>query len=89
LEVDSDYFGYVEKDDEKELDFANLDIQQLTQHRRETDRRQKDILSYLADDYIDNLKEQYDADEKLFDMVEDLLEESQDQDKLMDILDML
>jgi hypothetical protein len=89
LEVDSDYFGYVEKDDEKELDFANLDIRQLTQHGRETDRRQKDILSYLRDDYIDNLKEQYDADEKLFDMVEDLLEESQDQDKLMDILDML
>jgi hypothetical protein len=87
LKLDSNYFGYDEESEE--LDFSNLNIKKTIQHREIADRRQKDILAHLRDDYIGNLKEKYEADEKLFDMVEELLEESQDQNKLMDILDML
>jgi len=48
-----------------------------------------EVIEHYSHEYISNLKENYEAEEVLFDNLEDLINESEDQELLMKILDSL
>jgi len=47
------------------------------------------IINDYSNDYIESLKENYEADEILFDTLNDLMNESKEKDKLIKVLDSL
>lgn len=82
-----DDYKFILADDAINLDV--LDTQDTTLFEKEKKAQEEQLLKTLREDYVAFLREYYNADEKLFDMVEDLLEESEDQEKLLKILDSL
>ena len=82
-----DAYKFVSDDDGINLDI--LDTHDKTLFEKEKLEQEEQVLKSLREDYISSLREEYDADEKLFDAVEELLEESEDQNKLLQILDSL
>ncbi len=81
--------GYKLIDDDDAINFDTLDTHDKTLFEKEKIAQEEQVLKSLREDYISSLREEYDADEKLFDAVEELLEESDDQNKLLQILDSL
>ena len=47
------------------------------------------IINDYSNDYIESLKENYEADEILFDALNDLMNEGKEKDKLIKVLDSL
>ena len=82
-----DAYKFVSDDDGINLDI--LDTHDKTLFEKEKLAQEEQVLKSLREGYISSLREEYDADEKLFDAVEELLEESDDQEKLLQILDSL
>jgi len=84
--MDNDYF--IGTDDET-INLNILDTNDTTLLEKEKKEQEDLVLKSLRKDYVSFLREYYQADEKLFDMVDDLLEESDEQDKLITILNSL
>jgi len=83
-----DYKFIIDNDDDA-INLENLDTSNLPLSEKEEKEQEELVLKSLRQDYISFLREYYEADDKLFDMVEELLEESNEQEKLMKILDSL
>jgi hypothetical protein len=78
--------------DSNDIDFENLHInkQYIKKPIEKIDTKNNDFMLSLKDEYVESLKNKYhDADEDLFEHIDELLEESEDTDKLMQILDSL
>jgi predicted adenine nucleotide alpha hydrolase (AANH) superfamily ATPase len=82
-----DEYKFILNDDS--IDLAVLNTNDKTLFEKETAERKEVLLNTIKEDYISFLRENYDADEKLFDMMGELIEESEDQEKLLKILDSL
>lgn len=82
-----DDYNFILGDDAIDLDI--LDTHDYTLFEKEKKEQEELVLKTIREDYVAFLREYYEADEKLFDMVEELLEESEDQEKLMQILNSL
>jgi len=78
-----------------DADDFNVDIEFSKFKKEETLFAKKDLvgdddfLRVLKEEYISSLKKEYNADSSLFDSLDDLVEESEDKDKLIDILNSL
>ena len=77
----------LEEDDS--IDMDTLDVEEETLFLKKITSQKEQLLSSLKNDYMDSLRENYDADEKLFHIIDELIEESEDQEKLLKILDSL
>ena len=80
-------------DDLDNISFDNINEKQKTKIKvykavTNTEEEKKIIDSY-SHEYIKSLKDQYVAEESLFDNLEDLIEESEDQELLLKVLDSL
>jgi hypothetical protein len=75
--------------DDDAIDLDDLDKIDKTLFEKEKQEHEEMVLKFIRDDYIESLRENYDADENLFTIVEELFEESEDQEKLIKILDSL
>ena len=75
--------------EEDTINLVELDTKNPTLFEKEKIEHQQELLKSLKDDYIASLRNEYNADEKLFEMVDELLSESEDQEKLIKILDSL
>ena len=82
-----DDYNFILGDDA--IDLNLLDTNNKILYEEGEKEQEQLFLKNIREDYIAFLREYYEADEKLFDMIEELLEESEDQEKLMKILDSL
>ena len=94
--IENDFIGIFEEEDS--INFEKLDsikpIEQkkpditkdlVIQHTKE----ESEIIKHYTSEYITNLKNNYEAEEFLFDNLEDLINESEDKELLIKILDSL
>lgn len=80
-----DYNLLLQEDDS--VDLVEVDTENQTLFEKE--KQKQELLNSLKNDYMATLRDEYKADEKLFVMVDELLSESEDQEKLIKILDSL
>jgi hypothetical protein len=85
--VGMDSYKFISDDDA--IDLNILDTHDKTLFEKEKQQREESVMKSLREDYVSFMRENYEADDNLFDMVEDLLEESEDQEKLLKVLDSL
>jgi len=91
--IENNFIGIFEKEDN--IDFNKLEEIKEKQNSvkkniiLEHSDEEKELISQYSHEYISNLKDHYIADESLFDNLEDLINESEDQELLIKILDSL
>jgi hypothetical protein len=74
--------------DNESIDFDKLDLNtNIPQKNKQIQKKQ--LLHDFTKEYVESLKQNYDADTKLFDMISELLEESEDKEKSIQILNSL
>jgi hypothetical protein len=74
--------------DNESIDFDKLDLNtNIPQKNKQIQKKQ--LLDDFTKEYVESLKQNYDADIKLFDMISELLEESEDKEKSIQILNSL
>jgi hypothetical protein len=74
--------------DNESIDFDKLDLNtNIPQKNKQIQKKQ--LLDDFTKEYVESLKQNYDADTKLFDMISELLEESEDKEKSIQILNSL
>lgn len=71
------------------IDFQEIKVKPTITMKKNASPIDSHFLNALKEEYVTSLKEKYDVDSKLFNHMEELLEEAEDQEKLMQILDSL
>ncbi len=79
------------KDIDDDMDFSKLEAvdDQDIQFNKNIDDTNANLLKSYREEYIDSLRDEYHADDSLFENIYDLLEESEDQEKLIKVIDSL
>jgi len=81
--------GYTLVLDEDNINLTDFNSEQNILFEQDSLEQKHLLMKALREDYMTTLREEYKTDDKLFDMVGELLEESEDQTKLMQIIDTL
>jgi|GEM_PF-4116513 len=75
--------------DEESIDLDTIGTENIISFEKNKLKHKNQLINSLKDDYIISLKENYNADDNLFTIMDELLEESNDHEKLIKILDTL
>ncbi len=76
----------IDIDDTDNIDFSKLEVEQDTLFDKNISQNKDEVMKLFREDYIASLQDEYNPDPNLINYVNDLLEESDEQDLLIKVL---
>ncbi len=75
--------------DDESIDLDQIGTENTVSFEKKKLKHKEELIKSLKDDYMISLRENYDADDNLLTIMDELLKESNDHEKLIKILDTL